>query len=85
MSTVGRFMGAAGLALLLAACKSPPSPAETAAPSASATPVAAASATGTPDNDGLTASVDFEDQAAQEISPQNYEQELDKLEKDVGK
>jgi hypothetical protein len=87
MSSLGRFMGSAGLALLLADCKSPPSSTETAAPPAappvSATPVVSASAAGTPDNEGLMASVDFEDEAAQEISPKNYEQELDKLEKDV--
>jgi hypothetical protein len=72
----------------LAACQSP-SPTPTAAPSASVVaavplpapvPVAAA-----PENDELLASVDFEEQASKEVTPQNLVQELEELEKEVGK
>jgi hypothetical protein len=66
-------------ALCAAGCKKP---AETTAPSAtaSAPPPAAPAA---PASTGIPTSEDFEQQALDEINPQNMEQELEKLEKDI--
>jgi hypothetical protein len=62
----------------IAGCKkSGEATAASAAASASAAPSAAPASTGIPTTE------DFEQQAEDEINPQNMEQELDKLEKDI--
>jgi hypothetical protein len=66
-------------ALGVAGCKkSGEATAASATASASAAPSAAA-----PASTGIPTTEDFEQQAADEINPQNMEQELDKLEKDI--
>jgi hypothetical protein len=68
----------ASAALSLAGCKKPAATTvPSAEPSASAAPAPAPASTGVP------TSVDFEQQALDEINPQNMEQELEKLEKDI--
>jgi hypothetical protein len=67
----------ASAALSLAGCKKPAATtAPSAAPSASVAPPPPAST-------GIPTSEDFEQQALDEINPQNMEQELEKLEKDI--
>ncbi len=60
-----------------------PSAAATAAATGAPAQPASAPAAATPSD--IPTSEDFEQQALDEINPQNMEQELDKLEKDIGK
>jgi hypothetical protein len=66
-------------ALCIAGCKKA---AEATAPSATVAASAAPSAP-PPASTGIPTSEDFEQQALDEINPQNMEQELEKLEKDI--
>jgi hypothetical protein len=66
-----------------AAQPAPPTPQPAAAPAPAPAPSPVAQATPDPAQD-LPASEDFEQQALDEINPQNLEQELDKLEKEIG-
>jgi hypothetical protein len=66
-------------ALGLAGCKKS---AEATAPSATVS-APAAPAAAPPASTGIPTTEDFEQQAQDEINPQNMEQELDKLEKDI--
>jgi len=65
-------------ALSLAGCKKS---AEATAPSATVSAPAAPAAP--PASTGIPTTEDFEQQAQDEINPQNMDQELDKLEKDI--
>ncbi len=67
-------------ALCAAGCKKA---AEATAPSATASAPAAPAAAAPPASTGIPTSEDFEQQAQDEINPQNMEQELEKLEKDI--
>ncbi|HVW29393.1 MAG TPA: hypothetical protein VHC69_28705 [Polyangiaceae bacterium] len=67
-------------ALCAAGCKKS---AETTAASASASASASAAPAPAPASTGIPTSEDFEQQALDEINPQNMEQELEKLEKDI--
>jgi len=72
------FVGLASIALAFAGCKKPAATtAPSAAPSASEAPAAP------PPSTGIPTSEDFEQQALDEINPQNMEQELEKLEKEI--
>jgi hypothetical protein len=64
----------------IAGCKKPLD----AAPAGSASAAVTAAPTATPQA-GIPTSEDFEQPALDEINPQNMEQELEKLEKDIGK
>ena len=66
-------------ALSVAGCKKA---SESTAPSATAS-ASAAPATPAAASTGIPTTEDFEQQALDEINPQNMEQELDKLEKDI--
>jgi hypothetical protein len=68
----------ASAALSLTGCKKPGA---TTAPSASAS--VSAPAAPPPASTGVPTTEDFEQQALDEINPQNMEQELEKLEKDI--
>jgi hypothetical protein len=65
------------LVLVVGCNKEAPAPAPAPSAAASAAPAPAATDIPTPE--------DFEQAALDQINPQNMEQELDKLEKDVGK
>jgi len=65
--------------LSVAGCKKP----ESTATASSATPSASAAPPAAPASTGIPTSEDFEQQALDEINPQNMEQELEKLEKDI--
>ncbi len=69
----------AGAALLAAGCKKPT---ETTAPSATVS-ATAAPAPVAPASTGTPTEEDFEQQALDDINPQNMEQELEKLEKEI--
>jgi hypothetical protein len=64
---------------LVAGCRKP-----TAATTASAAPSASEAPPPAPVATGLATSEDFEQAANDQINPQNMEQELEKLEKDIG-
>jgi hypothetical protein len=70
---------AVGLSMSMTGCKKPTA---AAAASASASASAAPVASDVPST-GIPTSEDFEQQASDEINPQNMEQELEKLEKDI--
>jgi hypothetical protein len=65
---------------MLAGCKKP-----AAATVASAAPSVTAAPAPAPASTGLPTSEDFEEAAGNEINPSNMEQELEKLEKDIGR
>jgi len=68
---------------LVAGCKKPAATTTaSAAPSAAEAPPAAAQPAAAT---GIPTSEDFEQAANDEINPQNMEQELEKLEKDIGR
>ncbi|HLM75916.1 MAG TPA: hypothetical protein VK459_24590 [Polyangiaceae bacterium] len=74
------------MALLLVACEEQKSDAPaSSAPARGATSAAAAApATGTEAADDLATEQDFEEEAVKEITADNLESEVDKLEKEIG-
>lgn len=85
------------LVALIAGCSKPEPPPEPAvsatassateapAPAASAPAAAASADTAPADNDGLELQEDLEDRATQEVTAQNLDSELDKVEKEISK
>ena len=78
-----RFLAMVSLSLLglVTACQK--KPADTNAAASAAPASAAPAAPAAPAGDDLATPEDFEQQALDEINPQNLEQELDKLEKEI--
>lgn len=79
MKSTALILGA--LALLLVACEQKT---EAPAPSAPAKGTGAVAAAGTETADDLATEEDFEEEAANEITADNLEAELDRLEKEIG-